>query len=145
MPGGERRETFAASFPQVAWLVGSAQSGAWRGQLDFWVFGDGEVGMVTGSVNGPPGILPHGLQATVEIRLTAPAARNPVSITPPGPDDEQPNAPLERRPETSDRASANTIDWPASYRVIRYLQAPPEGATPDAIAVSWHVEADRLP
>jgi hypothetical protein len=77
-------ETFAASFPQVAWLVGSASLETWRGQLDFWVFGDGEVGMVTGSVNGnAQAILPHGLQATVEIRLTATDRGNPVSITPP--------------------------------------------------------------
>ena len=77
-------EIFAASFPQVAWLVGNASLETWRGQLDFWVFGDGEVGMVTGSVNGnAQAILPHGLLATVEIRLTATDRGDPVSITPP--------------------------------------------------------------
>ena len=77
-------KTFAASFPQVAWLVGNASLETWRGQLDFWVFGDGEVGMVTGSVNGnAQAILPHGLQATVEIRLTATDRGDPVSIAPP--------------------------------------------------------------
>ncbi len=77
-------KTFAASFPQVTWLVGNASLDTWRGELDFWVFGDGEVGMVTGSVNGnAQSIPPHGLQATVEIRLTVTDRGMPVSITPP--------------------------------------------------------------
>jgi hypothetical protein len=76
--------TFAASFPQVVWLVGSATLAAWRGELDFWVFGDGEVGMVSGSVNGnAQDILPHGLQATVQVRMTATDRDAPVSISPP--------------------------------------------------------------
>jgi len=77
-------KTFAASFPQVKWLVGDASLETWRGQLDFWVFGDGEVGMVTGSLNGnAQAILTHGLMASVEIRLTATDRGDPVSITPP--------------------------------------------------------------
>ncbi len=76
--------TFAASFPQVTWLAGETNLSTWRGELDFWVFGDDEVGMVSGSVNGPAvGILPHGLQATIEVRMTATYRDVPVSITPP--------------------------------------------------------------
>lgn len=77
-------QTFAASFPQVAWLVGSATPSTWRGEIDFWVFLDGEVGMVTGSVNGDAqGILPHGLQATIWVRMTATDRDTSISISPP--------------------------------------------------------------
>ncbi|MEX1170151.1 MAG: hypothetical protein WEE50_08425, partial [Chloroflexota bacterium] len=64
--------TFEATFPQVRWLVGSADLRRWRGQLDYWVFLDGQVGQVAGSVNGEAvGVVPDALQATVELRLTA--------------------------------------------------------------------------
>lgn len=77
-------QTFADSFPQVTWLVGTANLATWRGQLDFWVFGDGEVGMISGSVNGDAqGILPHGLLATVKVRMTATDRDEPVTISPP--------------------------------------------------------------
>jgi hypothetical protein len=76
--------TFAASFPQVSWLAGSASLATWRGELDFWVFGDAEVGMVSGSVNGnTQGILPHGLLATISVRMTMTDRGVPVSISPP--------------------------------------------------------------
>jgi hypothetical protein len=76
--------TFAASFPQVKWLVGDASLATWRGELDFWVFGDSEVGMVSGTVNGDAqGILPHGLLATVRVKMTAVDRDAPVSISPP--------------------------------------------------------------
>jgi hypothetical protein len=44
--------TFRASFPQIRWLVGAANLARWRGELDYWVFVDGELGRVSGSVNG---------------------------------------------------------------------------------------------
>jgi hypothetical protein len=64
--------TFEATFPQVRWVVGSADLHRWRGQLDYWVFLDGQVGQVAGSVNGEAvGVAPDALQATVQLRLTA--------------------------------------------------------------------------
>jgi hypothetical protein len=76
--------TFGASFPQVVWLVGDASLAMWRGQIDYWVFGDGEIGLITGSVNGTAqAILAHGLQATVEVKLTATARDRPITISPP--------------------------------------------------------------
>jgi hypothetical protein len=76
--------TFAAAFPQMAWLTGDANVATWRGQLEYWVFGDGEVGKVLGSVNGASqDILPHGLLATMEVSMTATDRGAPVSITPP--------------------------------------------------------------
>ena len=76
--------TFAAAFPQIAWLTGNADVEMWRGQLEYWVFGDGEVGKVLGSVNGSAqDILPHGLLATMEVSMTATDRDAPVSIAPP--------------------------------------------------------------
>jgi hypothetical protein len=64
--------TFATAFPQVVWLTGSAALGTWRGELDYWVFGDGEVGMLDGRINGEAQeILPHGLLATVYVHVTS--------------------------------------------------------------------------
>jgi hypothetical protein len=64
--------TFETTFPQVRWLVGSADLHRWRGQLDYWIFLDGQIGQVAGSANGEAvGVMPDALQATVELRLTA--------------------------------------------------------------------------
>lgn len=76
--------TFEASFPQVPWLVGVASLATWRGELDFWVFEDGEVGMVSGTVNGDAHeILPHGIQATVWVKMTATNRDTAIDIVPP--------------------------------------------------------------
>jgi len=64
--------TFHQAFPQVAWLVGDADLHHWRGQLDYWVFLDGELGQVAGSANGEAGdIVPGALSGTIDVRLTA--------------------------------------------------------------------------
>jgi hypothetical protein len=78
--------TFSAAFPETAWLVGSADLHRWRGQLDYWVFLDGELGQVAGSANGEAaGIVPAALNATIELRLTATErGRDPV-VYPPTP------------------------------------------------------------
>ena len=76
--------TFQASFPQVKWLTKSAVLETWRGEINFWVFGDGEVGMITGSINGAAQeILPHGIQATIKVRMTATDRDTQVTISPP--------------------------------------------------------------
>ncbi len=75
---------FKASFPQVVWLVEAADISTWRGELDFWVFGDGEVGRIEGRVNGnAQEILPHGLLATVNVRMTATDRDTPISVPTP--------------------------------------------------------------
>jgi hypothetical protein len=64
--------TFRGAFPQVQWLVGDADLSRWRGQLDYWVFVDGELGQVAGSVNGEAGTIePEAIQGTIEVFLTA--------------------------------------------------------------------------
>ena len=76
--------TFRSAFPQVGWLVGDTDLARWRGELDYWIFLDGQLGWVTGSVNGEAGALRAGaLQATVRVNLTATDRDEPVRIDPP--------------------------------------------------------------
>ncbi len=49
-------------FRRSRWLVGGADLHRWRGQLDYWVFLDGQLGQVAGRVNGEAaGIVPEAL------------------------------------------------------------------------------------
>lgn len=64
--------TFRAAFPQVDWIVGDADLAHWRGQLDYWVFLDGQIGRIAGGVNGDATEIQEGaLQATIRVDLTA--------------------------------------------------------------------------
>jgi hypothetical protein len=77
---------FAAAFPQVALLVGDADLHRWRGQLDYWVFLDGQLGQVAGSLNGEgAGITPESLLGTIDVRMTATERGRNSVIYPPGP------------------------------------------------------------
>jgi hypothetical protein len=76
--------TFVAAFPQARWLVGAADLEDWRGQLDFWVFLDGQIGQIAGSINGEGTDLgPDALQGTVEVLLTATERAHDFVIYPP--------------------------------------------------------------
>ena len=76
--------TFVAAFPQARWLVGSDTLRRWRGQLDYWVFTDGELGQVVGSVSGPATALGvEGIGGTIRVRLTATDRDAVRSILPP--------------------------------------------------------------
>ncbi len=78
--------TFRAAFPQIRWLVGSADLEHWVGQLDYWVFLDGQLGQVAGSVNGHAAELrPDAIQGTIEVLLTATERGRDVVVYPPGP------------------------------------------------------------
>ena len=79
-------KTFRAAFPQVAWLVGNANLAHWRGQLDYWIFLDGELGRISGSVNGDAADIQLGaIQSTVRFELTAVDRGTAIAIVPPGP------------------------------------------------------------
>jgi hypothetical protein len=53
-------------------LVGDVDLYHWRGELDYWVFADGELGRASGSVSGAgTGIVEGGLQATVRATMIA--------------------------------------------------------------------------
>jgi len=81
--------TFRRAFPQVSWLVGEADLRRWRGQLDFWIFTDGQIGRLTATVNGEAsglhgtGQSGTGLQGTVQVTMTATDRGQPVSVTRP--------------------------------------------------------------
>jgi hypothetical protein len=77
-------DTFVEAFPQARWLVGDADLHRWRGQLDYWVFLDGQLGQVAGSVNGDSaGIEPASLLGTVDLLLTATDRDRETVIYPP--------------------------------------------------------------
>jgi hypothetical protein len=76
--------TMRRAFPQVGWLVGDADLTRWRGQLDYWIFLDGELGQVIGSVNGDAGgIRPGALLATIGINLSATDRGESIAIAAP--------------------------------------------------------------
>lgn len=76
--------TFMAAFPQVRWLVGDADLGDWRGQLDFWVFLDGQIGQIAGNLNGEGAVVQSdALQGSVEVLLTATERGRDFVIYPP--------------------------------------------------------------
>jgi hypothetical protein len=78
--------TFRNAFPQVGWLVGDADLGRWRGELDYWVFLDGQLGQVIGRVSGEAGEIRQGaLQATIGVDLAATDRGEPRRIGAPTP------------------------------------------------------------
>lgn len=75
---------FRTTFPQVKWLVGDDSLAHWFGQLDYWIFLDGALGQVAGSVNGEGSRIETGaIQGTVEVVLTATERGREVVIYPP--------------------------------------------------------------
>ena len=78
--------SFRAAFPQIEWLVGDADLAHWRGQLDYWVFLDGQIGRIAGSVNGDAAEIQAGaLQATIRVDLSATDRGTALDVGPPAP------------------------------------------------------------
>ena len=78
--------TFVAAFPQVVWLVGGTDLHRWRGELDYWVFADGQLGQVIGSASGEAiGIDPDALIGEIAVNLTATERDRDLVVYPPGP------------------------------------------------------------
>jgi hypothetical protein len=78
--------TFRAAFPQVAWIVGDADLAHWRGQIDYWVYVDGQIGRIAGSVSGDATEIREGaLQSTLRVDLTATDRDTDIRITAPTP------------------------------------------------------------
>lgn len=64
--------TFVAAFPAIEWLVGHPDLHRWRGQLDYWVFADGQLGQVRAAVNGEAASIgARGLQANLRAWMIA--------------------------------------------------------------------------
>ena len=77
-------DTIRRVLPQVALLIGQTDISRWRGDLDFWVFADGQLGQVDGRISGPAdGIDDDALQAGVRFRMLAYDRGLPVTVLPP--------------------------------------------------------------
>jgi hypothetical protein len=78
--------TLRASLPQIALLVGDTDVDGWRGYLDFWVFGDGQLGQAEGRVEGAAaGIDPDALLGNIRFRLLAFDRGRPITVSRPAP------------------------------------------------------------
>lgn len=76
--------TFRRAFPQVDWLVGAADLGHWRGELDFWIFVDGQLGRLAGTISGEGGPIVEGsLQASLRATMTMTDRTRPNDVVAP--------------------------------------------------------------
>jgi hypothetical protein len=77
-------ETLRRALPQVDLLVGLTDLSRWRGELDYWVFADGQLGQADGRITGPAGSLdPDALTALIRFRLTAVDRGLPITVLAP--------------------------------------------------------------
>jgi hypothetical protein len=71
--------------PEVSLLVGGIDLSRWQGELDFWIFADGELGQADGFANGPArGLATDALSAEIRFRLIAIDRGAQVTVQPPG-------------------------------------------------------------
>jgi hypothetical protein len=78
-------DTLRRAVPEVSMLVGGADLSRWRGELDFWVFADGQLGQANGFANGPGlELAPGALTAEVRFSLLAIDRGQPVTVQLPG-------------------------------------------------------------
>ncbi len=77
--------TLLAAFPQARWLVPDGTPvERWRGAVDYWVFTDGQVGLIEAFANGTAGPMRRGaFLGTVRVRMTATNRDIPVTLSPP--------------------------------------------------------------
>ncbi|MCJ7710609.1 MAG: hypothetical protein MUQ32_07215, partial [Chloroflexi bacterium] len=76
--------TLRRALPQVDLIVGPVDMERWRGDLDFWVFTDGQLGQADGRITGPAfGIDDEALRAGVRFRMLAFDRGLPISVLPP--------------------------------------------------------------
>ena len=72
------------ALPEVELLVGGIDLARWRGELDFWIFADGQVGQVDGRISGPAlDLAEDALVAGLRFRITAVDRGLPISVLPP--------------------------------------------------------------
>jgi hypothetical protein len=76
--------TFRLAFPQASYLIGDADVSRWRGELDYWVFTDGELGRASAVISGDAVAMARsGLQAHVRATMTATERDAPHPVSPP--------------------------------------------------------------
>jgi hypothetical protein len=75
---------FRAAFPQVSWFAADRSLHRWRGEIDYYVFGDGQLGLAEAWVNGEAEpVASDAIQATIRARLAATDRGAPVVLEPP--------------------------------------------------------------
>ena len=78
--------TLRLAFPEVDLLIGRANVDRWRGELDYWVFADGELGRASATVSGDAvDVVKGGLQAHVLATMSATERDAPHAVTAPAP------------------------------------------------------------
>jgi hypothetical protein len=78
--------TFRLAFPQVRWMAGDTDLHRWRGELDYWVFTDDQVGVADAWIAGEGFELqPGAVQARIEADLTATYRGSSITVAPPAP------------------------------------------------------------
>ena len=77
-------DTFRRAFPQVRWLAGDADLHRWRGELEYWIFADSELGLVDAWIEGEGFTLQEGaIRGRLEASLTATERGVAITIVPP--------------------------------------------------------------
>lgn len=72
------------ALPEVELLVGSTDLTRWRGEVDFWIFADGQVGQVEGRISGPAlDLAEDALVAGLRFRITAVDRGLPITVVAP--------------------------------------------------------------
>ena len=76
--------TFRTAVPEISLLVGDLDVSRWRGQLDYWMFTDGQLGRVEAHLNGSAfELVDDALQGTLRLRLNAVERGAPVTLPQP--------------------------------------------------------------
>jgi hypothetical protein len=76
--------TLRTAVPEVSLLVGGIDLTRWRGELDFWIFADGELGQADGFANGPAlGLAADAISAELRFRLIAIDRGTTFNVQPP--------------------------------------------------------------
>jgi hypothetical protein len=76
--------TFQEAFPEARWMSSEQDLHRWRGELDYWIFLDGQVGQVQAAMNGEAESLGRdGLMANLLAKLMATDRGAPVTVEAP--------------------------------------------------------------
>jgi len=76
--------TLRLALPEIELLIGTTDVSRWKGDLDFWVFADGQLGQADAHVSGSAtGLSDDALLASLRFRLTAVDRGLPITVLPP--------------------------------------------------------------
>jgi hypothetical protein len=76
--------TVGHALPVARWIVGDSDIGRWRGEIDYYVFLDGAVGIARGSVNGEAFVLDRpGILGTLAFELRILDRGRDLAVAPP--------------------------------------------------------------